>query len=299
VAELPVVETVALRKRYGAVEALRGLDLTVPRGSICGVLGRNGAGKTTTLKILLGLVRPTAGQARVLGLAADSPPASLEIRRRTGFVSQDKDLYDAMTVAQILRFTARFFPQWRSDLAERYLRRLDLPPTRKVRALSHGMRNRLALLLALCRSAELLVLDEPTSSLDPAGAEEVLQTLVGHVASEGTTVLLCTQQIAEVEQIADRVVILDRGRTVAAGALDELQASYRRVRLVFAEEAPSVQLAATGAQRVQRDGRVLSVLTRGGADPVLAEAQSLQASSIEVLPVTLKEIFLESVIAEE
>ena len=179
-----VIETADLWKNYDSLEALRGLNLQVPAGSIYGFLGRNGAGKTTTLKILLGMARPSRGNARVFGLAADAPEASVEIRRRTGFVSEEKDLYDYMTVDEIIRFTATFFPRWRADLEQRYLRAFELPLDRKVKSLSRGMRTKLALLLALCRSAELLILDEPTSGLDPAMNEEVLQTLVAHVARD-------------------------------------------------------------------------------------------------------------------
>jgi ABC-2 type transport system ATP-binding protein len=294
----PIVEVAGVHKAYGSVEALRGLDLQVPAGAICGFLGRNGAGKTTTLKILLGSTRPDFGEARVFGLSAAEPAASVEIRRRTGFVSEEKDLYPFMTVAEIVRFTAAFFPLWRDDLQERYLRRFDLPPERKVRALSRGMRTKLALLLALCRGAELLVLDEPTSDLDPVSVDEVLQTLVSHVASEELTVLFSTHQIADVEQIADRVAIVDRGRTVVAGALDDLRASFCRVRIVFDGEAPAATFDAPGAGRVRREGRVLSVLSRGGAERVVAQARALGPSSVEVLPLTLKEVFLESVAGE-
>src|SRR6185436_13545752 len=134
-----------LRKRYDGVEALRGLDLQVPAGSIYGFLGRNGAGKTTTIKVLLGMARPTSGHARVFGLPVETPAASVDIRRRTGFVSDDKDLYDYMTVAETIRFTAAFFPRWRADLQQRYLRAFALPLDRKIKALSRGMRTKLAL----------------------------------------------------------------------------------------------------------------------------------------------------------
>ena len=212
-----VIETADLRKHYDGVEALRGLSLQVPAGSIYGFLGRNGAGKTTTIKVLLGMARPTSGHARVFGLAADAQDASVDIRRRTGFVSDDKDLYDYMTVEEMIRFTAAFFPRWRADLEQRYLRKFELPLDRKVKALSRGMRTKLALLLALCRGAELLILDEPTSGLDPAMTEEVLQALVAHVASEEMTVFFSSHQIAEVDQIADHVAIIDRGRAVVTG----------------------------------------------------------------------------------
>ena len=114
-ADALAVETVDLRKSYGPTEAVRGLNLQVPAGSIYGFLGKNGAGKTTTIKMLLGMARPTSGTVRVLGLSADAPQSSVEIRRRTGFAGEDKDLYDYMTVEEMVRFTASFFPRWRRD----------------------------------------------------------------------------------------------------------------------------------------------------------------------------------------
>src|SRR5712675_1354056 len=209
-ADTLVVETLDLRKHYGDTEAVRGLTLQVPAGSIFGFLGRSGAGKTTTIKLLLGMARPTSGSVRVLGLPADAHEPSVEIRRRTGFVSEDKDLYDFMTVEEMIRFTAPFFPTWRKDLEERYLRKFELRPAQDVKSLSRGMRTKLALLLALSRGAELLILDEPTSGLDPAMTEEVLQALVSHVASKQLTVFFSSHQIAEVDQIADRITIVDR-----------------------------------------------------------------------------------------
>ena len=297
-----VIETSGLRKHYGPggqIEALRGLDLHVPPGSIHGFLGRNGAGKTTAIKVLLGMARPTSGEARVFGLAAHVQDASVEIRRRTGFVSDDKDLYDYMTVAEMIRFTSPFFPRWRRDLEERYLRKFELPLDRKVKALSRGMRTKLALLLALCRGAELLILDEPTSGLDPAMTEEVLQALVAHVAGEEMTVFFSSHQIAEVEQIADRVTIIDRGRAVVTGALDDLKESFRRVQLVFEGDAPDATFHTPGVARVRRKGRVLSVLSSAGAEALVDEARRLNPLSVDVAPVTLKEIFLETVTVEE
>ena len=298
-AETFIIETEELRKNYGAVEAVRGLNLQVPVGSICGFIGRNGAGKTTTIKVLLGMARPTGGHARVFGLDADSQEASVDIRRRTGFVSDDKDLYGYMTVAEMIRFTAAFFPRWRADLQQRYLRTFELPLDRKVKALSSGMRTKLFLLLALCRGAELLVLDEPTSALDPAMTEEVLRALVANVANEEMTIFFSSHQIAEVEQIADRVVIIDRGRAVVTGALEDLRENFRRIQLVVDGEAPAPSFRAPGVARVWRKGRVLTVLSSAGAERIVDEARALNPVSVDVVPVTLKEIFLETVITED
>jgi ABC-2 type transport system ATP-binding protein len=298
VSEAFVIETADLRKQYDAVEALRGLSLRVPAGSIYGFLGRNGAGKTTTIKVLLGMARPTSGHAHLFGLAVDSPGASVEIRRRTGFVSDDKDLYDYMTVAEMVHFTAAFYPRWRSDLARRYIRTFELPVDRKIKALSRGTRTKLALVLALCRGAELLMLDEPTSGLDPAVTETVLQALVAHAADERLTVFFSSHQIAEVDQIADGVAIIDGGRVVVAAALDDLRERYRRIQLVFDGNAPDAAFRAPGVVRARREGRVLSVLSSAGAERILDEARALGPVSVDVAPVTLKEIFLETVAVE-
>jgi ABC-type multidrug transport system ATPase subunit len=299
VAETFAIETADLKKDYNGVEAVRGLDLRVPAGSIYGLLGRNGAGKTTTIKMLLGMVRPTSGVARVFGLPSAATEASVEIRRRTGFVSEDKDLYDSMTVEQMVRFTAAFFPRWRHDLAARYLQAFELAPDRRVQDLSRGNRAKLALLLALCRGAELLVLDEPTSGLDPAVSEEVLQALVRHVASEPLTVFLSSHRIAEVDQIADHLAILDRGRAAVSGTLDDVRERYCRIQLVFDGDAPEPSLRAPAVMRLQRRGRVLTIISNGGAASVLDEVRALGPASIDVLPLSLKEIFLETVKSED
>jgi len=294
-----VIEIANLRKQYGEVDALRGLTLQVPAGSIFGFLGKNGAGKTTAIKILLGMTHPTTGSARVFGLDAAAPQAGVAIRRRIGFVSEEKDLFDTLTVADMVRFTASFFPRWRADAEQRYLRAFELPLDRKVKALSRGMRTKLALLLALCRGAELLVLDEPTAGLDPAVTEEVLQALVAHVADGTTTVFFSSHQIAEVEQIADRVAIIDRGAAVVSGALDDLREQYRRVQLIFDGEAPQAAFRSPGVVRIRRQGRVVTVLSSAGSDRLLDEARALGAVSVDVAPVALKEIFLDSVGAED
>ena len=296
-----VIETAGLWKVYEDVEALRGLDLRVPQGSIFGFLGRNGAGKTTTIKVLLGMARPTRGEARVFGQSPVDAGSGVNIRSRVAFVSDEKDLYDYMTVGEIVAFTKSFYPRWRNDLEQQYLHKFELTPARAIKGLSRGTRTKVALLLALCRGAELLVLDEPTSGLDPAMAEDVLQALVGHVSREASTVFFSSHQLSEVEQIADHVAIIDRGQTVVSGALDELRAQYQRIQLVFEGDAPEIRVHAPGTHRVRRKGRVLTVLTgppKGGPSQcmsVLEELRGYRPASVDVTPVTLKDIFLESV----
>jgi ABC-2 type transport system ATP-binding protein len=299
VSDRTVIETAGLWKRYDDVEALRGLDLRVPHGSIFGFLGRNGAGKTTTIKLLLGMAHPTRGEVRVFDAVPSDPHAGVNIRSRAAFVSDGKDLYDYMTVGEMIAFTRAFFPRWRSDLEQHFLRKFDLSPSRSIKGLSRGTRTKVALLLALCRGAELLILDEPTSGLDPAMAEDVLQALVGHVGGENATVFFSSHQLNEVEQIADHVAIIDRGQTVVAGALDDLRVRYQRIHVVFDGDAPDIRIHAAGTHRLKRHGRSLTILSAGGGDAVVTELRGYRPSSIEATPVTLKDIFLESVRTED
>jgi ABC-2 type transport system ATP-binding protein len=209
--ELRVIETHQLTKRFGRFAAVEALDLSVRAHHITGFLGRNGAGKSTTIKMLLNMTHPTSGTGTLLGRRIDDPRENRAARHHVAYVGEDKQLYAYMTVEELIRFTRSFYADWRPDVARRLLAAYLLPPRQKIRALSRGMRTKLALLLALSRKPELLILDEPSEGLDPVAIEELLQTLVG-AASEGTTIFFSSHQIAEVERIADRVCILDRNR---------------------------------------------------------------------------------------
>ncbi|HEY4364755.1 MAG TPA: ABC transporter ATP-binding protein [Bryobacteraceae bacterium] len=295
-----IIETTGLTKAYKGHAALRGLDLRVPRGSIFGFLGRNGAGKTTTIKTLMGLLRADSGTARVFGIPVTEGSASLgdsciEVRRRIGFVTEDKELYPYMTVRQILRFLRPLFPKWRDELERRYLEMFELPLDRKIPNLSKGMRSKLMLLLAISRGAELLILDEPTDGLDPAATEDVLRELVDIAASEGTTMFFSSHQLAEVELIADHIGIIDQGRMVASGSLDEMKAQYQRLQVVFEETVQAPARWVDGVENVRQMGRVISILASRNVDAIVEQARSLPGATVERFPVTLKEIFMEHV----
>jgi ABC-2 type transport system ATP-binding protein len=290
-----IIETSQLCKSFKSQPALRGLDLRVPIGSIFGFLGRNGAGKTTTIKALMGLLRADSGSARVFGVPVTDADRSIEIRRRIGFVTEDKELYPYMTVEQIIRFTRPFFPKWRDDLERRYLKIFELPPKRKIPELSKGMRSKLMLLLAISRGAELLILDEPTDGLDPAAVDDVLRELVTIAASEGTTMFFSSHQLAEVELIADSIGIIDQGKMMVAGSLDDMKAQYQRLRVVLANSGELPTRWLDGVENVRQEGRVLSILASHNVDAIVEQARSLPGAVVERFPVTLKEIFLEHV----
>lgn len=289
------IEACGLRKSFKGQIALDGLTFAVPKGSIYGFLGRNGAGKTTTIRILMGLAKADDGSARLFGLPTSGGKAGADLRRRIGFVTEDKELYPYMNVEEIIRFTRPFFPGWRADLEQRYLKAFDLPLRKKIPDLSKGMRSKLMLLLAISRGAELLILDEPTDGLDPAAVEEVLRELVALSLAEGTTIFFSSHQLAEVEQIADHISIIDKGRAIVTGALEELKLRYQRIQVVFAEGFAENVRWADGVEHIRQEGRVVSILASHNVDAILAQARSLPVASVERQPVGLKEIFLNHV----
>src|SRR5438132_7808481 len=240
-----VIETYDLTKRYGDVEAVRALNLRVAAETITGFLGRNGAGKNSTIKMLLGMLRPTGGSGTVLGRRIDNPRENREMRKYVAYVGEDKQMYAYMTVGQLIRFTRSFYADWRRDAEQRLLHEYQLPLQRKVKALSKGMRTKLALLLALSRRPELLILDEPSEGLDPVGIEHLLQMLVA-LAADGVTIFFSSHQIAEVERVADHICILDNGRLLVNASLDALRQSYRRIDLVFAVAPPGREFQIVG-----------------------------------------------------
>jgi ABC-2 type transport system ATP-binding protein len=284
-AEPAAIEVRHLTKSYGP----RDLTFAVPRGVICGFLGPNGAGKTTTMRILMGLAHAGSGSAAMLGVPAGS---THEIFRRVAFVPEIKELYPYARISEMIRLTRGFYPNWDRDLERRLVERFDLPVRQRCRKLSKGMKSKLALLLAVCRRCELLVLDEPTDGLDPLGIEDTLRLLVEQVGAHGTTVFFSSHQLSEIEQIADHVVIIRRGQCVVEGAIDDIRQRWRRVRCVIDPPDAPVPAFATGWRR---EGRFLTGFSPHDATEL---AERLAGTGIAVMdsePATIKEIFFDQV----
>jgi ABC-2 type transport system ATP-binding protein len=289
-----VIETHNLARRYGHVEAVRALNLKISRHLVTGFLGCNGAGKSTTIRMLLGMTRPSEGMGSVLGRQITNPKDSREIRRHVAYVGEDKELYGYMTVREMIRFTASFYEDWQPVKAQRLEDQFELPASRKVKDLSKGTRTKLALLLALARRPELLILDEPSDGLDPVCIERFLQMVVS-AAAEGTTVFFSSHQIAEVERIADRVCIIDRGTLVADLSLDEMRDHYRRITVGFSQSPPEHDFHIGGVQQIRTEGRQMVIWADGNSEAIVERAHQLGALSVDMAPVTLRDVFLETV----
>lgn len=288
---VPVIETVHLSKRYGTVTAVDDLSLTVPASRITGFLGRNGAGKSTTIKMLLGMVHPTSGTGTVVGHRIDHGEESCTMRRSVAYVAEDKPVYSYMTVGQQVAFASAFYADWRPEIERLLLARYELPKDRLVKALSKGMRTKLALLLALARQPALLILDEPSDGLDPVSAEELLQSLAS-AAADGTSVFFSSHRIDEVERIADAVCIIDRGRLRLHVEMDVLRERFRAITASYPDAAPPLLSRRPGVEHVAIAGRQCTLLASDNVDDLVARAYGTGATAVEIRPVSLREVFL-------
>jgi len=290
----PVIQVHELKKSFGRVDAVCGLNMSVAPNRITAFLGLNGAGKSTTIKMLLGMIAPSSGEGTVLGRRLGDPAESVDMRKYVAYVSEQQHLYDYMTVEQMIRFTKSFHPGWHGEIEQKLLRTYELPLNRKVGALSKGMRRKLALLLAFARKPELLILDEPSDSLDPIGIEQLLESMVAQ-CSEGTSIFFSSHQIAEVERVADDVCVIHKGRLVMNGSLDDLRQSYRQIDLVFNAVPDEVEFRLPGVERISTQGHQMRIFASGNSEAVVERARAFYASSIDVAPIGLREIFLERV----
>lgn len=288
----PVVEIRRLTRQFGNKTALDDVSLVVPRGGVFGLIGGNGAGKTTLIKHILGLLKAQAGTVRVFGLdPVQNPVGTLG---RIGYLSEDRDLPNWMRVAELLRYTQAFFPNWDAAYAEELREAFDLNPQARVKDLSRGQRARAGLLVALAHRPDLLVLDEPSSGLDPVVRRDILGAIIRTIADEGRTVLFSSHLLDEVERVADRVAIIHQGRIVLAASMDEIKETHRRVTLRFGQalERPP-QLV--GALSQVGGGSEWTYVCSGESGQLRRAAEALGATVVADDALSLDEIFVSQV----
>ena len=284
----PVIRVQNVTRRYGSKRALDDVSLEVPRGVVLGLVGANGAGKTTLIKHILGLLRPRPGRVRVFGL--DPVAGAVKVLARLGYLSEDRDLPPWMNVDELVRYSRAFYPGWDDAYARELQQMFQLPGTERIRDLSKGELAKAGLLVALAHRPELLVLDEPSSGLDPIVRREMLEAVVRSVADEGRTVLFSSHLLDEIARVSDRVALLVQGRLVLEGELFRVLESHRRlvVRLPHGSAAWPVL---PGALSVSGGPMEWTVICNGDAGRLRHALRPLQGEIVEDCAATFEEIF--------
>jgi ABC-type multidrug transport system ATPase subunit len=277
-------------KQFKRQLALDDVSLASEPGVVVALLGENGAGKSTALRILLGLLEPDAGESTVLGM--DSRRQGLEIRRRVGYVPDQPALYDWMTVEEAGWFVAGFYPLGFQKQYDELVAHFELPPDRKIKDLSKGMRAKVSLSLAMAHKPELLILDEPTSGLDPMVRREFLESMVD-VAAQGRTVLLASHQIAEVERVADVVAILQEGKLVLVERLEDMKSHVCELTVTLRNGSPDLPPVPGTVLHRELKGRQWRLLVRNMDESRFERFRGdVEISTVEVRHPSLEEIFV-------
>ncbi len=283
-----------VRKSFGSLQVLDGLTLAVHPGEVFGFLGRNGAGKSTAIRILMGIMRSDAGRIEVFGRALHSDV--IGIRQRIGYVAQDQNMYPWMTPKVLSRFVRGFYPRWDERRFQRLLTDFDLPPKRRIGTFSGGMKAKLALTLALSTRPELLILDEPTAGMDPVARREFLDLVRDQAIQDGATTFFSTHLIDEIEAVADRIGIVESGRTIYDGELDPLRNSIGTWSIAMQDYVPGSLPGDFARQRLrilkegERQGRW--VISLQFSEEVLASHEIVLDAGWRHESMSLEDVFI-------
>jgi ABC-2 type transport system ATP-binding protein len=297
--DTPVIEIQNLSRRYGKLDAVDGLSLTVRSGRCYGFFGRNGAGKTTTIKCLLNLLRPSTGSVRVFGL--DPQRQEVAVKSRLAYVPDAVAFYPWMTVRDTLDYFASFRPHWNRAIQDDLLARFQLKPNQKAASMSKGQKTQLALIGAVCPEPELLILDEPTSGLDPIVRREFIETVIGAYQSGGEaagkprTIFVSTHLISEFEGLIDEFTIIENGRELLTMEADAARTRFKKIRARFSQAPASNSFAdLPGVLSTRQNGREVEFLANGNSASVMQKLQALQPEDLRCESLSLEEIFIAS-----
>ncbi|MHC1767875.1 MAG: ABC transporter ATP-binding protein [Verrucomicrobiia bacterium] len=283
----PVVRLESISRRYGSKLALDRVSLNVPRGVVLGLVGANGAGKTTLIKHVLGLLRAKEGTVRVFGLDPVAHP--VEVLSRVGYLSEDRDLPPSMSVGELLRYNPAFYPGWDTEYAESLREQFRLPASAIVRTLSKGELAKAGLLVALAHRPELLVLDEPSSGLDPIVRRELLEAVVRSVVREGRTVLFSSHLLDEIARVSDHVAMVAQGRLVLDGPLHDILDTHRRLVVRLPDAVPARGFP--GALSITGGPEEWTVICNGANAAFRRALDVAQGEVVEESEATFEEIF--------
>ena len=284
-----VIDLDGVTRKFGSKTALEHVSLKVPRGAVFGLVGANGAGKTTLIKHVLGLFKAASGSVRVFGRDPVADPVG--VLSRIGYLSEENDLPGWMRVDELLRYTRAFYPNWDEPYAEELRETFGLERAAKVKNLSKGQRARAGLLIALAYRPELLVLDEPSSGLDPIVRRDILGAIIRTIAEEGRTVLFSSHLLDEVERVSDHVAMMNDGRVVFSGPLDEIKETHHRLTLRF-DQARARPPSVAGALAWEGGGHEWTALCNGRPGELQAPCMEWGATLVEDRVPSLDEIFV-------
>jgi ABC-2 type transport system ATP-binding protein len=284
-----VIEIRGVSRSFGKKIALDEVNLSVPQGSVVGLVGENGAGKTTLLKHVLGLFKARTGTVRVFGKNSVTDPEA--VLGEIGYLSEVRDLPDWMKIGELMSYTKAFFPSWDDSFAEELREMFELSLDQKVKTLSRGQRARAGLIAAIAHRPQLLVLDEPSSGLDPVVRRDILWAIIRTVADEGRTVLFSSHLLDEVQRVSDHVAMLHLGKMLLTSPMDDVLTSHHRLTVRFEQPLDS-PLSIDGALRCEGEGREWTVLCKGEQASVEAQLTQLNGEIVDRSSPSLDEIFV-------
>ncbi len=287
-----VLQTNGLTKYYGKDLALDHLDLNIPRGCICGFMGRNGAGKTTAIKLLLGLLKPTAGSASLLG--CNSQQLTPKIRQRVGYVTEGHRLIRWMTIAQLEKYQRAFYPkQWDDKLFNDMIEYFEIPKKKKIKHLSNGQRAQISLALTLAPNPELLIMDDPTLGLDPAIRRQFLEGMIKLIMSENRTILFSSHILADVERVANRIIVIDKGVLRANCTLEGFRGAVKKINVSFKTSVPE-SIDIEGLLHCRKDDKEIELTLVATSDEKIDKwAISAGADNYQPVKMNLEDQFIE------
>jgi len=287
--EETMVEMRAVSKRFGRVQALDKVDLTIERGKIIGLLGANGCGKSTLIRHIIGLYLPDAGQVVMFGCeAAKLGPAELG---RIGYVHQEGELLDWMTVRQLIRYVSTYYENWNKELEVEYIKDFDIELAGRVGALSPGQRQKLAILLAIGFEPEFLILDEPAAGLDPIARGRFLDLLLKLIQTEGRTIIISSHILSDVEKVIDHALIMKEGRIVRDCSFDDLREEFCKVKCESLDGDLPEEMLLSGTREFTRSGKSAVMVVQNLARAELEAKAKQWNCEAEIQPLTLEEIY--------
>ncbi len=284
-----LVEVESVSRRFGSTLALDGVSYRAGGAKVYGLVGANGAGKTTLIKHLLGLLRAKSGSVRVFGL--DPVRYPVEVLQRVGYLSEERELPEWMRVDELMRYTQAYYPNWDTDHARRLLERFDLDSSKKVKELSKGMRAQIGLVVAVAHRPDLLILDEPSTGLDPVVRQDILAAIVRAVVDDDRTVIFSSHLLEEVERMSDHVTMLHQGRVVLDGALETIRSAHFRGQIRFAErmlQPPAIE----GVLALEGNGRSWTAICDTEPERFRESVEQHRGEVVQSREATLEEIFV-------